>query len=145
MNTPPYKDYQRLYNELVQEHPDDFGNFEYIEEEEIVQNALKYFDSATFPLIYPAKSYAVALIYAFKIKEVYGVPVLETLNDPDLFLGQDPYFVPYSCDPESYQGIIAALQDRPGWLGQGWAPKSVEYFNLECTEEGINKVLDAMK
>ena len=140
MNNPPYKDIQRLYKELVQDNPDDFDKMEFVEEEELVQNALKYFDSATFPLIYPAKSYAVAIIYAYKIKEVYGVPILTTLDDPDLFLGQDPYFVPYSSDKDTYTTIIAHLQDRPNFLREGWAPQTVKYFEAECTEEGLDRL-----
>lgn len=141
MNTrPEYKDYQQLYHLLVTEHPDAFVNMEIVVEEELVHNALKYFDHATFPLIYPAKSYAVAIIYAYKIKEVYGVPVLTTLDDPDLFLGQDPYFVPYSADKETYASIIAHLQDRPNFLNEGWAPQTVKYFYAECTAEGIDKL-----
>jgi hypothetical protein len=140
MSDKPYKEYQQLYQMLVTEHPDDFANMEIVEEEELVQNALKYFDHATFPLIYPAKSYAVAIIYAYKIKEVYGVPVLTTLDDPDLFLGQDPYFVPYSADKETYTDIIAHLQDRPNFLNEGWAPQTVKYFEAECTAEGIEKL-----
>jgi hypothetical protein len=144
MNAKPWKEYQQLYQLLVTEHPDDFSNMEIVEEDELVHNALKYFDQATFPLIYPAKSYAVAIIYAYKIKEVYGVPVLTTLDDPDLFLGQDPYFVPYSADKETYADIIAHLQDRPNFLQEGWAPQTVKYFEMECTEEGLERLQEEM-
>ncbi len=137
MSTPPYKCFQRLYNEMVKDHPDDFAKMEIIEEEELVENALKYFDAATFPLIYPAKSYAVAVIYAFKLHELYGVTIRETLDDPDLFLGQDPYFTPYSEDPTTYDAIIAKLGTRLNWMDSGWAPQTVKYCLLECTEEGI--------
>lgn len=144
MNNPPYKDYQLLYQQLVQDNPDDFSKMEIVEEEELVQNALKYFDAAVFPLIYPAKSYAVAIIYAYKIKEVYGVPILTTLDDPDLFLGQDPYFVPYSSDTGTYIDILAHLQDRPNFLEEGWAPQTVKYFEAECTEEGLERIQEEM-
>lgn len=140
MSLPPYKAYQRLYNELVTDHPDDFANMEIVECDELVESALSYFDSATFPLIYPAKSYAVAIIYATKLNELYGIDVIETLSDPDLFLGQDPYFVPYGQDPVTYDAIMARLADRPGWMGSGWAPQTVEYCLLECTAEGINSL-----
>lgn len=137
-----YKQYQQIYHEVVTDHADDFSKMEFIVEEELVQNALKYFDKAEFPLIYPAKSYAVAIIYAYKLKEVYGVPVLTTLDDPDLFLGHDSYFVPYSADKETYTDIIAHLQERPNFLNEGWAPQTVKYFEAECTEEGLNQVME---
>ena len=144
MNTPQYKDFQRLYNELVPDHSDAFDKMDWVEDEELVYNALKYFDSASFPLIYPAKSYAVAIIYAYKIKEVYGIPILTSLDDPELFLGQDPYFVPYSADKDTYISILAHLQERPNFLNEGWAPQTAKYFYYECTEEGFAHVMETI-
>lgn len=141
MQPAPYKEYQRLYDEFVQEHPDDFANMQIIEDPELVENALHYFREASFPLIYPAKSYAVAIIYATKIKELYGIDLYETLRDPDLFLGHDQYFVPYDQDPATYDAILAKLETIPNWIASGWAPQSVNYCLLECTEEGVQSVM----
>jgi hypothetical protein len=141
MQPPAYKDYQLLYDEYVQEHADDFANMEIVEDPELVENALHYFKEASFPLIYPAKSYAVAIIYATKIHELYDIPVKTTLNDPDLFLGHDRYFVPYELDPHTYDAILARLETIPNWMESGWAPQSVKYCLLECTEDGVNSVL----
>ena len=142
MNTQhPYKDYQRLYNEVVTEHPDDFANMEIVESEELVNNALHYFREATFPLFYPAKSYSVAIIYAFKLFELYGINVYDSLRDEDLFLGQDHYFVPYGDDPDTYDAILLGLNQIPNWIESGWAPQTVKYCLLECTEEGVSSVL----
>ena len=141
MNTKPYKEYQLLYEELVIDHPDDFSNMEIIEKEELVENALHYFKEATFPLIYPAKSYAVAIIYAFKLNEIYGIDIYETLRDEDLFLGHDHYFVTYDKDPTTYDQIIERLKMMPNWLESGWAPQTVKYCLLECTEEGLNSIM----
>lgn len=140
MSSSPYKDYQRLYNQLVTDHPDAFSNMQIVEDQEIVHNALHYFKEATFPLIYPAKSYAVAIIYATKLHELYGVDIYETLSDEDLFLGQDPYFVTYLTDPQSYDLILDELSRIPDWISSGWAPQTVEYCLLECTEEGISSL-----
>jgi len=142
MDHLPYKPFQRLYDELVQEHSDAFELMEFVEDEELVDNALKYFESATFPLIYPAKSYAVAIIYAFKLKELYGLDIYTVLDDADLFLGQDEYFVPYSQDPATYDAIIEKLEKVDNWLEKGWAPKSVQYCLLECTEAGITSLTE---
>lgn len=137
MNTPPYKEYQFLYMSLVSEHPDDFANMQIVEDDELIENALVYFQKAEFPLIYPAKSYAVAIIYAQKLHELYGMDKVEVLSDPDLFLGQDPYFVPYGDDSATYEAIMARLETWPNWIESGWAPQTVKYCLLECTEEGI--------
>jgi hypothetical protein len=135
-----WKIYQQVYNRLVSEHSDDFAKVEYIEAEELVENALHYFREATFPLIYPAKSYAAAIVYATLIEQTYGYPLRESLNDDDLFLGQDAYFVPYRKNPDAYEAILKRLETFPDWLTSGWAPRTAEYFRLECTEDGINEV-----
>lgn len=137
----PYKDYQRLYNELMVNHPDDMSKMVIRHDDEIVENALHYFKEATFPLIYPAKSYAVAVIYATVLNDIYGVDKREILDDPDLFLGQDPYFVPYSQDQMTYEEIMRRLDEIPDWLSSGWAPQTISYCLAECTEEGLNRLM----
>ncbi len=138
---PEHKQYQRLYNQLVTEHTDDFSLMEFVESPEIVQNALYYFKGQHFPLIYPAKSYAVAVIYAYLLFKEYGIPIRDSLMDDDLFLGQDEYFVPYYKDTASYEQILGALDYIPNWITLGWAPKTAEYFRLECTAAGIEEVM----
>jgi hypothetical protein len=135
-----HKEYQRLYAQLVTDHPDDFAKMEIVESEELVENAKHYFREATFPLIYPAKSMAVAVIYALLLEETYGLHPFDSLKDPDLFLGQDPYFRPYDQHPREYDQLIWWVAEQPNWKEMGWAPKTVEYFYLECTEAGISKI-----
>jgi len=133
-----------LYNQLVTDHTDAFSKMPHIVSEELVDNALRYFESKTFPLIYPAKAYSVAIIYATLIEKVYGFPVRESLDDPDLFLGQDPYFKRYSEDPDTYEQILTKLEGMANWIESGWSPQTVEYFYAECTEEGIERVTEAL-
>lgn len=134
-----YQMYQQLYNSMVTEHSDAFDeSVEIVEAEEIVDNAMVYFTQATFPLIYPAKSYGVAIVYATLIEQLYGYPLRETLNDPELFCGQDPYFVPYAENPEAYEAILKRLEGMPNWLDSGWVPQTRKYFALECTETGLS-------
>ncbi|QTH80255.1 hypothetical protein PA10_00055 [Pseudomonas phage pPa_SNUABM_DT01] len=140
MSSHPYKDNQRLYNQLVRDHTDDFELMEMVESEEKIENALHYFKEATFPLYYPAKSYSVAIIYAYKLNELFGIDIYETLRDEDLFLGQDPYFVTYDQDQATYDAIIERLKEIPDWINSGWAPQTVRYCLLECTDEGIISV-----
>ena len=135
-----YKQYQELYASLVMEHEDAFCKMPWEESSEIVQPALDYFKEQKFPLIYPAKSYAVAIIYATLIEKEYGFPLRETLNDPDLFLGQDDFFVTYDQDPFNYEAILAGLEEIPNWLESGWAPQTAKYFYAECTAEGIDQL-----
>lgn len=142
MELPEHKQYQKLYQQFVTEHSDDFSKMHWVEELEVVENALNYFKSATFPLVYPAKSYAVAIIYATLLEKEYGIGLRVSLDDPDLFLGQDDFFVPYGDNPVAYERILTRLQGIPNWINSGWAPKTVEYFRLECTEAGIQEVME---
>lgn len=144
MAIPEHKQYQKLYQQLVTEHTDDFSLMEFVVAPEIVQNALHYFKGQTFPLIYPAKSYAVAVIYAYLLFREYGIPIRDSLMDEDLFLGQDEYFVPYYQDPASYEEILKVLDYTPDWINKGWAPKTAEYFRLECTAAGIQEVMERL-
>lgn len=135
-----YKQYQALYAAMVQEHSDDFSKMSWVEHPELIENAIKYFKDQSFPLIYPAKSYAVAIIYATLIEQHYGFALRDVLDDEDLFLGNDDFFVPYSKDPITYEAILERLSEMPDWINSGWAPKTAHYFYLECTEDGINEV-----
>lgn len=50
----PYKLYQRIYNDLVKDHEDDLKHTPWVLDDEIVENAIRYFEKAEFPLVYPA-------------------------------------------------------------------------------------------
>lgn len=141
MDIPEHKQYQNIYRSLVTDNPDDFAKMEIIHSEELLENAKHYFREATFPLIYPAKSMAVAVIYALCLEETYAINPFDSLKDPDLFLGQDPYFVTYDNHPLVYDQLLEWVLAQPNWKEMGWAKQTVEYFRLECTEEGINEVM----
>lgn len=144
MELPEHKQYQQLYQQVVTEHPDDFSKMEIVHSDELLENAKHYFLQRTFPLIYPAKSMAVAVIYALLLEEVYGIDPVVSLNDPDLFLGQDPYFQTYDKEPLIYDQLLAWVRDQPNWKAMGWADQTCEYFRLECTEAGINEVMEQL-
>ena len=135
-----WKMYQQLYASLVTEHSDASHTQPRMISEEIVENALNYIRERSEVAVYPAKSYMVAIIYATKLEEVYGEDFYATLNDPELFLGTDEHFVTYDEDPESYDAIVERLKDIPDWINSGWAPYTINYFQLECTEEGVESV-----
>lgn len=135
-----WKMFQRLYNQMVIEHSDDKSNFQEVVEKEVVNNAINFFHVQDPIAIYPAKSYAVAVIYALLLEEYYGEDVYESLNDPDLLNRQDEYFVLYKEDPESYDAIIKHVKGLSDWKVGGWVPYTVNYFKLECTQEGLESI-----
>lgn len=139
-----WKQWQAIYNSLVTEHTDDASLHTRRYSALTVENVLFYIQKRANYGIYPAKSYMIAIIYATMINKVYGEDFYETLDDPELLNGQDDFFVPYSKNKEFYDEVIEALKDIPNWLEGGWAPFTVNYFNLECTEQGIAIVTDCV-
>jgi hypothetical protein len=88
----------RLENEIVVE---DFSN------ESIIEKALEYPVSSATELYYPAKSYAVAIIFALLLKKEFGEDIYFSLSDPELLNGDDPYFKTYSESKDIYDKILA--------------------------------------
>lgn len=139
----PWKRYQRAYNRLVREHGDAVFPNELYVKPVCLEDALDYVTHQRPELIYPIKSYMVAIIYATLLAEHYQEPFYKTLDDPDLFLKQDPFYTTYSQDPQTYDSIIRMLEDIPDWLNGGWCPKTKEYFEAECTLQGLEKAMTA--
>jgi hypothetical protein len=135
-----WKLFQELYHSLVTEHTDAGHLHKREMSDDKVTAALNYVREKADVGTYPGKSYIVAIIYATMINKVYGDDFLQTLNDPDLLYGQDDFFVPYSQDKQAYDSILEELKSIPNWIEGGWAPKTVEYFYLECTESGFDMV-----
>lgn len=139
-----WKLWQGIYNSLVTEHTDAEALHKRVHNDDVVFGAIDYISHRGDVGIYPGKSYMVAIIYATLIEQVYGEDFFETLNDPELLFGQDRCFVPYSQDPQNYDAILQALEKIPNWIESGWAPKTVEYFHLECTQAGVESVNGAV-
>lgn len=80
------------------------------EPDRITERAVEYFekydDSGT--LYYPAKSYAVAILYALLLEEYFGGSFESYLKDSEL-LDRDSYFVPYLKDKETYDSILSNI------------------------------------
>lgn len=92
---------------MTPEHTDALENFDIVvDHDDLVVPAVAYFTDPQDVLVYPAKSYAVALIYARLLWEHFNEAFFEVLDDPDLLYGNDEYFVPYSQDPTTYDAIL---------------------------------------
>ena len=60
-------------------------------------------------LIYPTKSYAVAIIYAKLIEQHFGIDMMESLDDPELLYDNDKHFVKYSDDKYVYDQVLSRI------------------------------------
>lgn len=126
---------QEVYHRLTQEHGDNLNQCHIEIVDDVATSAIRYFTEQEIGWLYPSKSYVVAILYAKWLHEEFGEDFLTALNDPDLLFNNDPYYVPYSQDPETYVKIIAAL---PRDMTQGMIPDIREYFEKEfmlCNQE----------
>lgn len=104
-----YKLRQRMYHHLepIDDYIDD-KPFVVVDVPgaELIEQIISYFQRPSKQLIYPAKSYAVAIIYARLLNQYFSVPILKALDDPDLFLGNDKFFVPYNRAKFIYDVVL---------------------------------------
>ena len=123
---------QKIYHKLNREHDDDLNNVDIEISDDIVNNAIRYFREKNVGWIYPAKSYMVALCYAFWIMEDYDENFYNVLKDPEL-LPLDPYFVTYEEDSNTYNEIIGIVfANNKGVLKmEGMVPDVRKYYDAE--------------
>ena len=122
---------QELYHRLNFVHDDDLNDKSIIITDNIVADAVRYFKEDNLGWIYPSKSYMVAICYARWLSEVFGGSPIDYLEDPDLLYGNDPYYVTYSTDPETYHRVLNGID---GWQfdnNLGVVPQVRHYFDLE--------------
>jgi hypothetical protein len=127
---------QEVYHRLTLDHGDDLNKCIIdIAVDDIARTAIRYFNEQDPGWLYPAKSYAVAVLYSHWLCEEFNEDFISALDDPDLLYVNDPYFVPYSKDKQNYIKIIAAL---PADMSQGMIPDIRGYFEREfmsCNQE----------
>jgi hypothetical protein len=128
---------QEVYHRINKDFRDDLKQFNVTIDDEIVNNAYLYFTETDVGWIYPAKSYMVGICYAKWLSEHFGEEPIHYLNQDDLLYGNDPYFVSYSKDKETYDKLLSLID---GWnFNQhiGIVPDVKEYFNEEFMIENI--------
>lgn len=134
VNQEVFKRTGQQLSDVIETHPHIVSP---LREEDVVN----YFTTEQTTLIFPAKSYAVAIIYALLINVVFGDDVFETLSDPNLLAGNDKYFTSYAADPVTYDRVFSALP----WLSAetiqnlpySQVKATVEYFRAEVLLSGV--------
>ena len=109
---------------------DDIGlDYIYIKQskEDLIKLIIKFFNTESL-LIYPAKSYFVAIVYAKCLEKYFDKDFYQALDDEEL-LPDDKYFLPYSKSKYIYDQILTQLQDDI--LSYKHTEKTVQYFKKE--------------
>ena len=110
---------------------------EELDREETVGWVLSYFRNKDVKTLFPAKSYAVAIIYAKLLEKYFKEDFWESLKDPELFLGTDRFFRPYGggeLEKSIYDSVLKQLTAEELEVENSsleHVTKTVEYFKLE--------------
>ena len=108
---------------------DDIGlDYIYIKQskEDLVKLIIKFFNTESL-LIYPAKSYFVAIVYAKCIEKYFHINFYDALNDEEL-LPDDKYFKTYNESKDIYDKVLESIGDIYQYDS---IDKTVKYFKQE--------------
>lgn len=100
---------QDVFHRLNRDYDDDLKRVDITISDDVVKDAISHFNYKIDQWIYPAKSYFVAICYASWISEDFEEDFYEMLSDDTLLAGNDPYFIPYSNDPATYDKILKEI------------------------------------
>ena len=108
---------------------DDIGlDYIYIKQskEDLIKLIIKFFNTESL-LIYPAKSYFVAIVYAKCIEKYFHINFYDALNDNEL-LPDDKYFKTYNESKDIYDKVLESIGDIYKYDS---IDKTVKYFKQE--------------
>jgi len=124
---------QEVYHRLNKDHTDDLNKVKIVfddNQEVIIKNAIRHFNEKVDEWLYPAKSYAVAICYAYWISKDFNEDFYDLLNDPMLLAGNDPYFQTYDSSKEIYDRILNNI-DWPLMIIHGMVSDIKGYYDVE--------------
>lgn len=104
----------------------------FVDINDVPQQVVKFFKTQS-ELIYPAKSYFVAIIYAKCLEKYFAQDFYKSLDDPELLV-DDKYFKPYSEALETYNNILNVIGTNI--LEYHSTEKTINYFKKEFLVDG---------
>ena len=94
--------------------------------EDLIKLIIKFFNTKSL-LIYPAKSYFVAIVYAKCIEKYFHINFYDALNDEEL-LPDDKYFKTYNESKDIYDKVLESIDNIYKYDS---IDKTVKYFKQE--------------
>ncbi len=138
MSMKEYKILQDVYHKTAEigDYTNDSVTVLELSTGDLVESILNHFTKEQPELIYPTKSYFVAIIYTTLLEKHFHEPFYTALNDPELLYGNDKFFVPYSEARLVYDTVIRRLPWFPsGYCGfndsLSQVASTIDYFNKE--------------
>ena len=102
-------------------------------ESELVEQVIEFFVLGS-RLVFPAKSYFVAIVYALCMEKYFNVGGMLSADD---LLDKDEFYVPYYKAPDIYNHILAELYMRKlDVLSRESTQKTIKYFKQEFLVDG---------
>ena len=101
---------RRAYSYLIHEF-DDVNlphTYKYVDNDTLINDVITFFRTES-KLEYPAKTYFVAIVYAYLLEKYFDLSFKEALSQPDL-LFDDPNFVPYQENKYVYDAILSKIK-----------------------------------
>lgn len=92
----------------------------------LIKQIVNFFKTES-QLIYPAKSYFVAIVYAKCLEKYFKQDFYQSLDDIEL-LPDDPSFIPYNMSKKVYDLVLQEIGDI--WKYKS-IEKTVDYFKQE--------------
>ena len=122
-----YKERRKL-SYLINAFDDIDLDYIYIKQskEDLVKLIIKFFNTESL-LIYPAKSYFVAIVYAKCIEKYFHINFYDALNDEEL-LPDDKYFKTYNESKDIYDKVLESIGDIYQYDS---IDKTIKYFKQE--------------
>ena len=122
-----YKERRKL-SYLINAFDDIDLDYIYIKQskEDLVKLIIKFFNTESL-LIYPAKSYFVAIVYAKCIEKYFHINFYDALNDEEL-LPDDKYFKTYNESKDIYDKVLESIDNIYKYDS---IDKTVKYFKQE--------------
>lgn len=122
-----YKERRKL-SYLINAFDDIDLDYIYIKQskEDLIKLIIKFFNTESL-LIYPAKSYFVAIVYAKCIEKYFHINFYDALNDEEL-LPDDKYFKTYDESKDIYDKVLESIGDIYQYDS---IDKTVKYFKQE--------------
>ena len=97
---------------------DDHDNFDIKirpDNSNVVEDAVSYLKTGEPHTHFPGAARAVAVAAAYLVAENFNENFYDVLNDKNLMHDNDPYFLPYSEDKETYDKIIEKVGNDINW------------------------------